>query len=146
MPDSVQGALDNNPQFYQTHSDLQPMLQGVADSKPGIWSKLGGKLAHTALQSAVEGGTSWLAGGNPLVGGMTGAATGLIFGHNAGQMRTNDLVQKLAAARHLNATGQKLSPGNFSSGFGPMSTVAGYAQKAVPALGASGSFVNPANQ
>ena len=140
VPDAVDKQITNNPQFYQ--GGVGDMLRDVANSKPGLMSQLGGKLAQTAIQSAVESGAAWLGGGNPLVGGLTGAATGLIFGHSAGQMKTNDLVAKLAAARHLNATGQKLSPGNFSGGFGPLST---YGQQVAPAIGASGWFANPAH-
>jgi hypothetical protein len=49
------------------------------------------------------------------------------MGRSAGQMRTNALVAKLAAARHLNATDQIVSPNAFKPGIpglGPMSVYA----------------------
>jgi hypothetical protein len=63
------------------------------------------------------------------------------MGHGEGQARTNTLVNKLAAARHFNATGQKLSPASFAKGIPVAGPLVAYAPKIPAAFGASGAFM-----
>ena len=141
VPDAVDKALDDNPQFYQTHPDLQPMLQGVADSKPGPWSKFAGKAGTMLGEAAIGAGAEYLGGQNPLVGGLAGLATGALTPSLGGKMRGSALAAKLAQARHLNATGQKLPMSSFAPGVPVLGPMGAYGRQAAPGIGASGAFV-----
>ena len=145
VPDAVNKALTDNPQFYQTHPDLAPMLQTVADFKPGFWNTVRGRVAADAAGAAATGGAEYLFGGRDLTSSLLAGGAGIAGGHLAGdvlgQARTNDLVAKLAAARHLNATGQTLPASSFNpgvKGFGPMLV---YGRQGLPGIGASGAFM-----
>ena len=141
VPDAVNKAITDDPQFYQTHPDLMPMLQDVANSKPGFWGKVGGKVGTMLGEAAIGAGAEYLGGQNPLVGGLAGLATGAITPSLGGKMRSNALAMKLAQIRHLNATGQKLPTSAFAPSvpvLGPMSV---YGRQAAPGIGASGAFV-----
>ena len=144
VPDAVDKALTDNPQFYQTHPDLQPMLQDVANSKPGLMRNLLTKGAETAAGAGVGAGIGYLTGGNPLLyAALGGSSVGSVLAaHALSQGSTNALVSKLAAARHLNATGEKLPAFSFSpgvKGFGPMLV---YGRQGLPGIGASGAFMS----
>ena len=141
VPDTVGEALAKTPQFYQTHPDLSGMLQGVADAKPGFISKITSKAWPVLGEAAIGAAGEYIGGQNPLVGGISGAASGLLTGAASRRFRSNDLVTKLAQARHLNATGQKLPTSAFAPSvpvLGPMSV---YGRQAAPGIGASGAFV-----
>lgn len=140
VPDEVGKALDNNPQFYQTHPDLQPMLQGVADSKPGGWSKFAGKAGTMLGEAAIGAAAEAIGGQNPLVGGLAGLATGAITPSLGGKMRGSALAMKLAQARHLNATGQKLPTSSFAPSVPVLGPLGAYGRQAAPGIGASGAF------
>ena len=143
VPDEVGKALDNNPQFYQTHPDLQPMLQDVANSKPGLASKLTGKVGTMLGEAAINAAGEYLGGQNPLVGGITGAASGLLMGHSSGALRSSALATKLAQIRHLNATGQKLPTSSFAPSVPVLGPLGAYGRQAAPGIGASGAFAQP---
>ena len=80
VPDTVGKALNESSQFYQTHPDLPGMLQGVADAKPGIISKITSKAWPVLGEAAIGAGAEYLGGQNPLVGGISGAISGLLKG------------------------------------------------------------------
>lgn len=137
VPDAVNSAITNSPGFYK---GVMPQLQDVANSKPGIWSKVADKAVGTVGGALIDATANYMGGGSPLSGALAGGATGLLLGHGAGQLRAGNLSDKLAAARHFNATGEKLPPSAFSQGFGPLSTGVGYGRQALAGLGASGMF------
>ena len=142
VPDAVDKALTDSPQFYNTHPDLPGMLQGVADAKPGIASKVGGTVGKMLGEAAIQAGAEYIGGQNPLVGGIAGAASGLLMGRAAGQLRSSALAAKLAQARHLNATGETLPLSSFARGvpgFGPMAV---YGRSIAPTVGMSGVFAS----
>ena len=143
VPDEVGKALDNNPQFYQTHPDLQPMLQGVADSKPGGWSKFAGKAGTMLGEAAIGAAAEAIGGQNPLVGGLAGLATGALTPSLGGKMRGSALATKLAQIRHLNATGQKLPTSSFAPSVPVLGPLGAYGRQAAPGIGASGAFAQP---
>ena len=136
IPDAVNNALTNNPQFYQ--GGVGDMLRDVANSKPGLMSKIGGKVGYGLANAAIDAAGNYIGGGNPIVGAITGGLGGAILGHGADQYRAGDLVNKLAAARHFNATGQKLTPESFGKGVPVLGPLTAYATKVPAALGASG--------
>ena len=143
VPDAVNNALTNNPQFYQ--GGVGDKLWDVANSKPGLMSKIGGKVGYGLANAAIDAAGNYIAGGNPIVGAITGGLGGTILGHGSDQLRSGNLVNKLAAARHFNATGESLPASAFSKGvpvLGPLST---YAPKVPAALGASGWWGSPAS-
>ena len=105
MPDAVQQGATRQQSailpdaFSDLHADA---LQDVADSKPGIWKQAGRRKLgpNGSTESAIDAGAnlSWLAGNDP-VGWRrhdrsrdrrSSSVITLV------QMRTNDLVQKLA--------------------------------------------------
>ena len=143
VPDTVGKALADNPQFYQTHPDLLPMLQDVANSKPGLASKLTGKVGTMLGEAAINAAGEYLGGQNPLVGGITGAASGLLMGHSSGALRSSALATKLAQIRHLNATGQKLPTSSFAPSVPVLGPLGAYGRQAAPGIGASGAFAQP---
>ena len=143
VPDAVGKALDDNPQFYQTHPDLQPMLQDVANSKPGPWSKFAGKAGTMLGEAAIGAGAEYLGGQNPLVGGLAGLATGALTPSLGGKMRGSALATKLAQIRHLNATGQKLPTSSFAPSVPVLGPLGAYGRQAAPGIGASGAFAQP---
>ena len=143
VPDAVNNALTNNPQFYQ--GGVGDKLWDVANSKPGLMSKIGGKVGYGLANAAIDAAGNYIAGGNPIVGAITGGLGGAILGHGSDQLRSGNLVNKLAVARHFNATGESLPASAFSKGvpvLGPLST---YAPKVPAALGASGWWGSPAS-
>ena len=143
VPDAVNNALTNNPQFYQ--GGVGDKLWDVANSKPGLMSKVGGKVGYGLANAAIDAAGNYIAGGNPIVGAVTGGLGGTLLGHGSDQLRSGNLVNKLAAARHFNATGESLPASAFSKGIpvlGPLST---YAPKVPAALGASGWWGSPAS-
>ena len=137
VPYAVNDAITNTPGYYK---DVMPQLQDVANSKPGIWSKVADKAVGTVGGALIDATANYMGGGSTLSGALAGGATGLLLGHGAGQLRAGNLSDKLAAARHFNATGETLPPSAFSQGFGPLSTGVGYGRKALAGLGASGMF------
>ena len=141
VPDAVDKQITNNPQFYQ--GGVGDMLRDVANSKPGLMSKIGGKVGYGLANAAIDAAGNYIAGGNPIVGAITGGLGGTILGHGSDQYRAGDLVNKLAAARHFNATGQKFSPESFGKGVPVLGPLTAYATKVPAALGASGWWGTP---
>ena len=138
VPDAVNSAITNNPGFYKS---VMPQLQDVANTGAGVGSKLWEAVKKPVIGAVIDAGANYVAGQSPLAGAITGGLTGAIMGHGEGQARTNALVNKLAAARHFNATGQKLSPASFAKGIPVAGPLVTYAPKVPAALGASGAFM-----
>ena len=139
VPDAVNNAITNNPGFYK---NVMPQLQDVANTGASTGSKLWEAVKKPVISAAIDAGASYVGGQSPLAGAITGGLTGAIMGHSEGQVRTNSLVNKLAAARHFNATGQQFSPATFNRGAGPVAgPLVAYAPKIPAALGASGAFM-----
>ena len=136
VPDAVDKQITNNPQFYQ--GGVGDMLRDVANSKPGLMSRVGGKIGYGLANAAIDAAGNYIGGGSPIVGAITGGLGGTILGHGADQYRAGDLSNKLAAARHLNATGESLPPSAFSKGVPVLGPMSAYAPKVPAALGASG--------
>ena len=137
VPDAVNKAITDKPGFYK---GVMPQLQDVANTGSSVGGKLWEAVKRPVMGAAIDAGASYVGGQSPLSGAITGGLTGAIMGHAEGQARTNTLVNKLAAARHFNATGQSLPPASFAKGVpvaGPLMT---YAPKIPAALGASGAF------
>lgn len=140
VPDAVNKAITNNPGFYK---GMMPQLQDVANTGSSVGSKLWEAVKKPVISAAIDAGASYVGGQSPLAGAITGGLTGAIMGHGEGQVRTNSLVNKLAAARHFNATGQQFSPASFNKGAGPVvGPMVAYAPKIPAALGASGAFTS----
>lgn len=140
VPDAVNKAITNNPGFYK---GVMPQLQDVANTGSSVGSRIWEAVKKPVIGAAIDAGANAIAGQSPLAGAITGGLTGLIMGHGEGQARTNTLVNKLAAARHLNATGQRLQPATFNRGLGPVvGPMVAYAPKIPAALGASGAFTS----
>ena len=138
VPNEVNKAITNTPGFYK---GVMPELQDVANTGQGVGSKIWEAVKKPVIGAAIDAGANYVAGQSPLAGAITGGLTGAIMGHGEGQARTNTLVNKLAAARHLNATGQRLQPATFNRGLGPVvGPMVAYAPKIPAALGASGMF------
>ena len=122
--DDIAKSVNANPGFYP--GTVGEQLK-AASQKPG----LGGKLLTVGAQdlggAALTGGASYLLGGDPwldALAGAGGAMGGHALGHALSQPGTNALVQKLAAARHMNANpGAQVNPADFRKGIaipGPM--------------------------
>ncbi len=136
VPDAVNDALTDKPQFYP--GGVGDMLRQVAASKPGLASKLTGKVGGALGAAAIEGAAGYLTGNNPLTGIVSGAATGLLLGHGANQYRTANLTNKLAQARHLNAYGTSAPSGAFNQGIPVLGPMGAYVRNA--GLGVSNLF------
>ena len=136
VPDAVDKQITNNPNFYQ--GNVGDMLRDVANSKPGLLSRIGGKIGYGLANSAIDAAGSYIAGGNPIVGAVTGGLGGTLLGHGSDQYRAGNLADRLAAARHFNATGESLPASTFSKGVPVLGPMSAYAPKIPAALGASG--------
>ena len=64
VPDAVNDAITNNAPYYK---NVMPQLQDIANSKPGIWSKMTGKAGTAAANAAVDAAAAYISGGNPIV-------------------------------------------------------------------------------
>ena len=138
VPDAVNKAITDNPGFYKS---VMPQLQDVANTGSSVGSKLWEAAKKPVIGAAIDAGANYVAGQSPLAGAITGGLTGAIMGHGTAQMRSSDLVSKLAAARHFNATGESLPPSSFAPGLGPVvGPMVAYAPKVPAGLGASGAF------
>ena len=104
VPDAVDKQITNNPHFYQ--GGVGDKLWDVANSKPGLMSRVGGKIGYGLANAAIDAAGNYIGGGSPIVGAITGGLGGVILGHGSDQLRSGNLVNKLAAARHFNATGR----------------------------------------
>jgi hypothetical protein len=139
----IAGSLKNTPAFYKTVGE---QLKAAAQP-PGVMSKIatgvGKDVAGTLAGSAIEGAF----GSRDPMAILGGGAAGLAATHGIGaafnKARTNDLVARLAQARHLNATGQTLPLPVFNPGVPVVGPMGAYARRVAPALGASGAFVSP---
>ena len=152
VPDAINNKLDNNPGFFQSQPGLRDALTDAATPR-GIGSKVVQGMAHPLADAAIGGTVT--AGGNMLFGsgdpttsileGLATGAGGALVGHGFAQKRTNDLVAKLAAARHLNATGQSAPASAFKKGIPVLGPMATYAPRVGVGVGASNMF-NDINQ
>ena len=145
VPDAINTKLDNNPGFFQSQPGLRDALTDAAQP-PGTVSKLLMAAAHPAADAAIGAGAGYFLGGQDLGSSiLEGAATGIggaALRHGVGQARTNNLVNKLAAARHLNAYGQTVSPSDFRQGNRVLSPLATYAPRVGAGVGVSNLFDN----
>lgn len=147
VPDAISTKLDSNPGFFQSQPGLRDALTDAATPR-GIGNKIVQGMAHPLADAAIGGTVT--AGGNMLFGsgdpttsileGLATGAGGALVGHGFAQKRTNDLVAKLAAARHLNATGQTANPADFNKGVRVLSPLATYAPRVGVGVGASNMF------
>jgi hypothetical protein len=123
---------------------------GVGDmltqaSQPDGWGgKLGTMLAKDAAGTVAGAGAGYLVGGHDLGGTLVGSAMGLVGAHGAAaianRIKSQNLLRKLEAARYLNDTGQKVSPGAFKPGIPVVGPMGAYARQSGAGLGVSNLF------
>ena len=148
VPDAINNKLDNNSGFFK-QPGVRDALSDAAQP-PGTVSKLLMAAAHPAMDAAIGTGAGYFLGGQDLGSSiLEGAVTGIggaAARHTLSQARTNSLVNKLAAARHLNATGQTVNPSDFRQGNRVLSPLATYAPRVGVGVGASNMFNDLNNQ
>ena len=130
------------PDFYP--GDVGDMLRQIGQS-PGMGSKLAMAAVHPAVDTAIGAGLGYAFEGQDLPTALASAAIGGVAGagarHVLSGIQTNKLVNRLAAARHLNATGQTVNAPAFNKGApGPLGPMAAYAPQAGIGVGVSNLF------
>lgn len=137
-PSAVAGALAKKPGFYSNVSDA---LAPVAAYKNPT---LGRVIAQRALQAGLGAGAGaavgYAVGDHPIAGALAGAVHGPAIGHVVSAMRQVPILNALKAAKHLNATGDRLRPSDFSIP-SPYATIpSDFLRQAGYAAGATGAF------
>ena len=139
---AIRKKLDDSPNFFPTVGDQL----AAASQKPGLVSQIAMKAAHPVGDALVSGGAEYMFGGHDigsaLAAGAAGAAGGVVLSHSLSQARTNDLVARLAQARHINANGSAPPLSAFKPGVPVLGPLGAYARRGAPALGASGAFMD----
>ena len=139
---AIRKKLDDSPNFFKTVGGQL----AAASQKPGLVSQVAMKMAHPVGDALVSGGADYMFGGHDigsaLAVGAAGAAGGVVLGHSLSQARTNDLVARLAQARHINANGSAPPLSAFKPGVPVLGPLGAYARRGAPALGASGAFMD----
>jgi len=141
-PAKVKGMLAKQSQYYQTDPALPDMLESIAAKdkpEPSIGRQVSLALGKHALGAAAGTGIGYVTGGGlpaDLAGAALGAAVPAAFYKN----RMGAIRNSLLAAKHLNATGMKLSPNNFA-GPSPIGTLLSELIRNAPrAPGMAGSY------
>ena len=128
-PDSVKNdisqSVNANPNFYP--GTVGEQLKAAA-AKPGLIDQAVSAGLHPATDALVTGGADYLFGGQDITSavgsGIVAGVGGATLRHFRNQSKTNDLVNQLAAARHVNANpGASVNPADFRKGIaipGPM--------------------------
>ena len=134
-PSAIASRLAKKPGFYQNQLGLYDALNSIAQSQPGLLSKMTGKVGAGLAGAAINAAGEYIGGQNPITGAITGGLEGLVLGHAANQLRAAPIRAKLLAAQHLNATGMPAPVTRPILGpLGDFARTAGYAG------GASGAF------
>ena len=106
-----------NPGFYP--GDVGSALKQIGQP-PGLVSKLGMAAVHPAVDTAIGAGLGYMFEGQDLPTALGSAAIGGVAGagarHALSGMQANRLINRLAAARHFNATGQTVNAPAFNKG------------------------------
>jgi hypothetical protein len=143
--EAIDETLTKNPGFFK-QPGVRPALEEAA-KPPSVGSQLAAVAGRDIATGAITGGSDYLFGShNPYISLLAGGAAaagahqvGKSFGNPGGAA----LARKLAAARHLNATGMKVDPSEFSGGVpnlkGPMGIYAPNFRGA-PGVGVSNFF------
>ena len=143
--EAIDATLTKNPGFFK-QPGVRSALEDAA-KPPSGGSQFAAVAGRDIATGAITGGSDYLFGShNPYISLLAGGAAaagahqvGKSFGNPGGAA----LARKLAAARHLNATGTKVDPSAFSGGVpnlkGPMGIFAPNF-RAAPGVGVSNFF------
>ena len=118
-PAKVKSALENKPNFYKTQPGLYEGLEQIAKKAPDtdptdISDTVGKAITRHLLSAAATGTAGYVAGGSPWEG-LASAVGGAFLPTALNKVRAMPTRNSLLALQHLNATGDMINPGSFTS-------------------------------